>query len=194
LYNELVHLQRHGHGLEHHVLLQGERDQSRRHRPAVARSLGQGTLKRATLGFAVLAVAALTACGGGGGNGAHASSSTTRSSSGSAASATTTATAGGLTITFTATPTQAKSGETVQFVVDAREQKAPGLLGYQIDYGDGVSDGNAVAQFCRSPAPAHDTWKLQHAYTSVGAFHPSVTVTANCTPDHATATVAVTVG
>jgi hypothetical protein len=127
----------------------------------------------------------MAACGGG---------STRQSGHVSSGGAAHTATSGGLTVTMTAEPTRAKTGQSVEFVIDARETSAPGLLSYQITYGDGASDGNVVAQICRSPAPAHTTWTLHHSYDTAGEFRPSVTVTANCTSDRATATLTLAVG
>jgi len=84
----------------------------------------------------------------------------------------------------------------VQFTVKARESQAPGALGYQLDYGDGTSDRNVVAQFCRAePAPAdEETWQLSHRYSSAGRYTATVTVSANCTSDRATTTLNLTAG
>ena len=98
-------------------------------------------------------------------------------------------------MTLAATPSHSTAGAAVQFVITAREEHAPGMLGYQLSYGDGASDQNVVAEVCRGGTigSAHDTWKLTHRYTTTGTFTASASVTANCTPDHAAPSTRVTV-
>ncbi len=102
---------------------------------------------------------------------------------------------GGLIATLTATPTRAKVGSTVQFEVTASVRHALGALGYQLRYGDGTSAENVVPQFCVAGkgTPRRQTWRLSHRYKAAGRYRVSVSVYVNCTSDHATATVVVSI-
>jgi hypothetical protein len=80
----------------------------------------------------------------------------------------------------------------VAFTLSATETKAMGALGYSVTYGDGTSDQIAVPEYCTTtPAPASQTWHLSHTYAHAGAYRVAAMVGANCTPDHATATLTV---
>lgn len=69
------------------------------------------------------------------------------------------------------------------------------MLGHELSYGDGTGDYTATPLFCTATvSPQSQTWRVSHAYASAGTFTISATVSANCTPDHVTASVAVTVG
>jgi hypothetical protein len=108
--------------------------------------------------------------------------------------ATGTATAGGLTVTVSVSPPHAAPGQAVQFVVSARDAVAHGVLGYQLSFGDGTSTHNVTPLLCTATtSPAAETWSLTHAYAASGTFTADATVSANCTPDRATASVGVTV-
>ena len=102
---------------------------------------------------------------------------------------------GGLTVTVTASPSPSARGAPVQFELTATETQPQGAFGYQIAYGDGATDQNAVPQFCvaGSGSPQTQRWELTHAYAASGTFNVSVTVSANCTSDRATATLSVTI-
>jgi hypothetical protein len=110
----------------------------------------------------------------------------------------TTATAhhGGLTIALVAAPVHAKAGAPVRFTASAREGHAAGAIGYRLDYGDGMAAESGVTpMFCiAGPAPAaYRTWRFSHRYRSVGRYRALLHVYVNCTSDHATATVPVTI-
>jgi len=79
------------------------------------------------------------------------------------------------------------------FTVTADESNAPGALAYQIAYGDGTTDQNAVPQHCVAGAgsPQSQTWHFTHQYAAPGTYHVSATVSATCTPDRATASLDV---
>jgi hypothetical protein len=104
-----------------------------------------------------------------------------------------TARSAGLAVTLTATPTRAKIGSTLQFEVTASDAHALGALGYQLRFGDGTSAENVVPQFCVAGkgAPSRQTWRLSHRYKAAGRYRVSASVYVNCTSDHATATVTV---
>jgi hypothetical protein len=84
-------------------------------------------------------------------------------------------------------------GTPVTFTLTATESHAPGALGYVITYGDGTSDSNPVPQFCvAGPGPpSSQTWTLIHRYTAGGTYTVTATVSVNCSPDKATATLTV---
>ncbi len=103
---------------------------------------------------------------------------------------------GGLAVTLTATPTRAKTGSPVEFNLTAYAPHAPGALGYQLRYGDGTSAAQStVPLICVEGrgAPMRQTWRLTHRYKAAGRYRASVSVYVNCTSDHATATVAVSI-
>jgi len=146
--------------------------------------------------LAVFAVGVLAAGCGTSGSTARAGQSPIPDGKGKGSvSATATKRSGGLITTLTATPTRAKIGSTVQFEVTASVRRALGALGYQLRYGDGTSAGNIVPQFCVAGrgAPIRQTWRLSHRYKATGRYRVSATLYVNCTSDHATATVAVSV-
>jgi hypothetical protein len=95
------------------------------------------------------------------------------------------ATSGGLQVSTSVTPTRTTPGTPVRFVIHATAAQAPGLLSYQVEYGDGTSDQNVVAQVCRGGTipPQRETWRLTHRYERAGRFLVRVTVAAGCTPD-----------
>jgi hypothetical protein len=133
------------------------------------------------LGLAVLITAA-SACG---------SHSTTVSAT---ATATATASSGGLTVTLTVTPARKGTDLTAEFKLSAHERDAPGALTYRLAYGDATTDQNTTPTICRSSPrfPAQETWHLTHRYAAAGTYVSSVTVSANCTSDRATATATLT--
>lgn len=102
---------------------------------------------------------------------------------------------GSLVVTLTATPVRAKTGSPVEFDATAYERNTPYALGYQLRYGDGTSAENVVPQFCVAGrgAPIRQTWRLSHRYKAAGRYRVSASVYVNCTRDHATATVAVSI-
>jgi len=113
----------------------------------------------------------------------------------SAASASATVRSGGLTIKLTATPGRAKTSATIKFQVTASAQSAAGALGYQLRYGDGTSAENVVPQFCVAGrgTPVLEAWHLSHRYKAAGLYRVSASVYVNCTSDHATATVVISI-
>ena len=98
-------------------------------------------------------------------------------------------------MSFSTSTPKAPRGTTVKFTLTATETQARGALGYRVAYGDGSTEQNAVPQFCLagSGTPQTSSWQLAHTYANPGSFNVSVTVTANCTPDHATAALALTI-
>jgi len=112
-------------------------------------------------------------------------------------SASVTERSGGLTVMLVAAPTRAKANSTVRFDVTASERRAHGAFGYQLRYGDGITAENApVPLVClagKGATAMRRTWRLYHRYRSPGSYTASLTVYVNCTRDHATATVAVSI-
>jgi hypothetical protein len=131
----------------------------------------------------VLLLALVAACGSGGANASVEPTRPTTSAS---------TVSGGLTVTLGMSTTP---GAEVRFVVTAEEAHARGALGYRVSYGDGTSDQNVVPLVCLAGAGSvqSQVWQLSHLYPSPGAYRVTATVTANCTPDRATASVPVTV-
>jgi hypothetical protein len=131
----------------------------------------------------VLLLALVAACGSGGANASVEPTRPTTSAS---------TVSGGLTVTL---GTSTTPGAEVRFVVTAEEAHARGALGYRVSYGDGTSDQNVVPLVCLAGAGSvqSQVWQLSHLYPSPGAYRVTATVTANCTPDRATASVPVTV-
>jgi PKD repeat protein len=82
----------------------------------------------------------------------------------------------------------------VQVVVSASDAVAHGVLAYQVAFGDGSATHDVTPMLCTAAAaPQHRTWTATHTYGSRGAYTVSATVSANCTPDRATASVPVRV-
>jgi PKD repeat protein len=81
----------------------------------------------------------------------------------------------------------------VTFTIVASAANAPGALHYDVEYGDGSNDADAVPQYCvASPGPpASETWTLSHRYAAPGTYTVSVTVAVNCSAQSATATLTV---
>jgi hypothetical protein len=107
-----------------------------------------------------------------------------------------TARSGGLVVTLTGKPIQAKIGSPVEFNATAYERHTAGALGYELHFGDGTSAAqDMVPQFCLmgKSTPVRKIWRLSHRYRKPGRYTVSLTVRVNCTSDHATATVAVNV-
>jgi hypothetical protein len=112
------------------------------------------------------------------------------------ASSRVTARSGGLAVKLTATPMRAKTGSSIEFDLTAYASPASGAFGYQLRYGDGTSAAQStVLLICVEGrrTPARQTWHLTHRYEAAGRYHVSASVYVNCTSDHATATVAVSV-
>jgi hypothetical protein len=113
------------------------------------------------------------------------------------ASSRATARSGDLAVTLTATPMRAKAHSPVEFNLTVYAPHAPGALGYQLHYGDGTSAAQStVPQFCIAGGgtPRRQTWRLTHRYETAGRYRVSASVYVNCTSDHATATVVVSIG
>ena len=132
----------------------------------------------------MLLLALVAACGSGGANASVEPTRPTTSAS---------TVSGGLTVTLGTSTTA--PGAAIRFVVTAEEAHARGALGYRVSYGDGTSDQNVVPLVCLAGAGSvqSQVWQLSHLYPSPGAYRVTATVTANCTPDRATASVPVTV-
>jgi hypothetical protein len=110
------------------------------------------------------------------------------------ATSTATASSGGLTVTLTVTPARNGTNLTAEFKLSAQERDAPGALSYRLAYGDATTDQNTTPTICRTNPrfPAQETWHLTHRYAAAGTYVSSVTVSANCTSDRATATATLT--
>jgi hypothetical protein len=107
-----------------------------------------------------------------------------------------TAPSGDLAVTLTATPTRRKTGSPVELNLTAYAPHALGALGYQLRYGDGTSAAqNTVPLICVEGrrTPTRQTWRLTHRYNAAGRYRVSANVYINCTRDHATATVTLTI-
>jgi len=106
-----------------------------------------------------------------------------------------TAASGALAVTVAGPAGAVAPGDTLMLTVSARDAQARGALAYRVAYGDATTDQNAVPQFCLAGpgAPQTASWRLTHRYATGGSFRVSVTVTANCTPDHVTAELSITV-
>ena len=100
---------------------------------------------------------------------------------------------GTLTVSFRAEPGRAGEGEPVGLVLHAEQPAAPGALAYQIDFGDGTTDQNVVAQVCRGgpTETARETWRFSHRYPRAGTYTVVATVSAGCTPNRAVAEIPV---
>ncbi len=95
-----------------------------------------------------------------------------------------------------ATPMRAKTGSPVEFNLTSYAPHVTGAFGYQLRYGDGTSAAQeAVPLICLAGkgAPVRQTWHLVHRYKAAGRYRISASVYVNCTSDHATATVAVSI-
>jgi hypothetical protein len=127
------------------------------------------------------------ACGDGSGS--------TGTSTGASTGTTLAATSGNLQVMVSVAPMRTTTGAPVRFVIHATAAHAPGLLSYQVEYGDGTSDQNVVAQLCRggSNPTQQETWRLTHRYERAGTFLARVTVTAGCTPDRTDSQVSIRV-
>lgn len=104
-----------------------------------------------------------------------------------------TATDGGLTFQVTAAPTHGPVTTAVVFTIVASATHATGALHYDVQYGDGTSDADAVPEYCvAAPGPAaSQTWMLSHQYKAAGTYTVSITVAVNCSGQSATATMTV---
>lgn len=160
---------------------------STRPRPGAASPLDgrHAVARRALVGCAVLLLlVTAVACGDGRGADIEASAGkqTLRS--------------GDLLVRLAVAPRRVVPRQPVRFVIHARQPAAPGPLSYQVDYGDGHTDENVVAQFCRggdAPTETED-WQLDHRYAHDGTYRATVTVIAGCTPNRAVGTVTIRVG
>ena len=97
---------------------------------------------------------------------------------------------------MTASASETSVGSPVAFSVNAYESHAPGALTYQISYGDGATDQNTAPAICQggSELPASQNWQLSHAYSQSNIYTVTVTVVANCTSDHTTNSLTITIG
>jgi hypothetical protein len=106
--------------------------------------------------------------------------------------------AGRLLVTLTATaPAAIEHGSVVRFSVTAHDARGRGAFGYELHYGDGTSAGQhtaALVCIAGRGAPMGRVWRLSHAYRAAGVYRVSVSVYANCTGAHASASVTVRVG
>jgi hypothetical protein len=103
---------------------------------------------------------------------------------------------GDLYVTMAVAPRRVVRGQLVRFLIHARQPAAPGPLSYQVEFGDGHSDQNVVAQVCRGgdvPTAVED-WQLDHRYARAGTYRATVTVLAGCTPNRAVGSVTIRVG
>ena len=102
---------------------------------------------------------------------------------------------GGLRVDVSASPANSTTTDPVAFAIHATEERAPGALAYQIQYGDGSTDENLTPSSCRGGpvGPAEETWNTSHQYANAGMYSVTVTASAGCTSDRATATVVVSV-
>jgi hypothetical protein len=101
---------------------------------------------------------------------------------------------GGLTIALTVDPIRGTAGQTVRFILNAKEAQATGALFYNITYGDGESGSFVTPAVCKAGPgkPATQVWNLPHTYATPGTYTATVTVGVNCSDDKATTSVAVT--
>ncbi len=91
---------------------------------------------------------------------------------------------------------RAKTHSPIEFNLTAYAPHAPGAFGYRLRYGDGASAAQeAVPLICLAGkgAPMRQAWRLTHRYKAAGRYRVSVSVYVNCTSDHTTATVAVSI-
>jgi hypothetical protein len=104
-----------------------------------------------------------------------------------------TGTSGGLTIVLTANPSRGPTGTPVMFTLKAVESSAPGALHYQVTYGDGGIDSNVTPALCTAGPgqPQTQTWSLTHQYATATNFTVVASVSVNCSPDKAMATLTV---
>jgi hypothetical protein len=102
-----------------------------------------------------------------------------------------TGSSGNLTVTFTAS----QSGSTVTFDIASSDTQAYGALGAEIlSFGNGDSQGFGMPQYCLAdPIAESNDQQVSYTYPQAGTFSASVTVGANCTPDHLTLTLPVTI-
>ena len=78
----------------------------------------------------------------------------------------------------------------MHITVTVSDAAARGALFYDISFGDGTSAAAFAPQYCRPlPRAAHQTWHLEHRYTTAGAFRLEVKVSAVCTPGNAAVSV-----
>jgi hypothetical protein len=101
---------------------------------------------------------------------------------------------GGLSVTLTVDPVRGLAGQSVRFILQAKETHAPGALHYAITYGDGGSGSLVTPSVCKAGPgkPASQVWNVPHTYAKAGTYTASVTVGVNCSPDKATASVTLT--
>ena len=79
--------------------------------------------------------------------------------------------------------------------MSANDPNAHGVLTHELSFGDGSGDYTANPLFCLATvSPRSQTWNVQHAYAHAGTYTVSATVSANCTPDHVTVSVALRAG
>jgi hypothetical protein len=98
-----------------------------------------------------------------------------------------------LTIVLTADPSRGPVSTPVSFTLKASDSSARGALGYQVTYGDGGMDSNVTPALCTAGPgqPESQTWSLTHQYATATSFTVVATVTVNCSPDKASATLTV---
>jgi hypothetical protein len=108
------------------------------------------------------------------------------------ASSSVTGTDGGLTVTFTSSET----GSAVTFDITWSETEAYGAVGPEVlSFGDGTSEGFGTPEYCLAkPMAASGDRSISYTYDAAGNYTASVTVGANCTPDHLTLTLPINIG
>ena len=106
-----------------------------------------------------------------------------------------TARSGTLTATITVSAARPSPGAMVEITVSANDPDAHGVLTHELSFGDGSGDYTANPLFCLATvSPRSQAWNVQHAYDHAGTYTVSATVSANCTPDHVTVSVPLSVG
>jgi hypothetical protein len=104
--------------------------------------------------------------------------------------------AGGVAVTLTATPSQARADMPIELDITMSAANASGPIGYRLVYGDGTSAAQStVPLICVEGrhTPVRETRHLFHRYEAAGRYEVSVWAYMNCSNAHATASVAVEV-
>jgi PKD repeat protein len=102
-----------------------------------------------------------------------------------------TGTDGGLTVTFSSSAT----GSAVTFDIAWSETEAYGAVGPEVlSFGNGAEQGFGTPEYCLvDPVAASGNRTITYTYDAAGTYTASVTVGANCTPDHVTLTLPISI-